>query len=93
MLILQVSGEFCLGTCYQIIDRLQKQCFEILSREHIVDMKTVTEPSKKLVRDYEYSKSDNFKKLSVLAQILSFLYKKFVYSTLICKLFCRTLYF
>ena len=27
---------------------------------------------KKLVRNSEYSKSDNFKKLSVLAQILSF---------------------
>ena len=30
---------------------------------------------KKLVRNSEYSKSDNFKKLSVLAQILSFLQK------------------
>ena len=28
---------------------------------------------KRLVRNPEYSKSDNFKKLSVLAQILSFL--------------------
>ena len=31
---------------------------------------------KKLVRNSEYSKSDNFKKLSVLAQLLSFLDKE-----------------
>ena len=38
-------------------------------------MKAVMEPFKRLVGSSEHSKPDNFKKLSILAQILSFLLK------------------
>ena len=50
----------------------KKHCFEIFTREQEVKTKTAMKPMKKLIRNSEYSKSDNFKKFSVLAQILSF---------------------
>ena len=39
----------------------------------VVNMKTAMERFKKLIRNSQYSNSDNSKRLSVLAQILSFL--------------------
>ena len=38
-----------------------------------MNMKIVVKPFRKLVRNSEYSKSDDFKNLSVVAQTLSFL--------------------
>ena len=53
----------------------KKRCFEIFMRAKVVNMKIVIKPLIKLVRNFEFSKFDNCKKLSVLAQILSFLQK------------------
>ena len=47
----------------------KEHCFEKITKAQLVNMKTVMEP----VRNSEYSKSDNFKKLSGLAQIPCFL--------------------
>ena len=49
----------------------KKYCFDMFTEEQEVNTKSVLE----LVRNSEYSKSENFKKLSVLAQILSLLSK------------------
>ena len=53
---------------------LNKVCFEMFKGAQVVTRSKIGYGAcKKLVRDSEYSKSDNFKKFSVLAQILSFL--------------------
>ena len=63
---------------YKRLGRLQYLCFEMLRMAQAVNMTTVMEDGafketrKKTV---EYSKADNFKKLSVGVQILTFLYK------------------
>ena len=49
--------------CKQL-DGLQNECFDIFSREHLMNMKIATEPRK----NSDYSKSDQFNKFSVLAQ-------------------------
>ena len=49
--------------------------------DKIMNKKIVIEPFEKLVRNSEYSKSDDFKKLSVLAQIISSFWKKCVIAT------------
>ena len=41
-----------------------KHCFEMIKRKQVVSMKVVMKHYKKLVRNSEYSKFDNFKKLS-----------------------------
>ena len=45
----------------------KKYCFEMFTEEQEVNTKSVLE----LVRNSEYSKSENFNKLSALAQTLS----------------------
>ena len=59
---------------------LKKHFFEMFMRPQgqVVNMKAVTGAFNKLIRNSEYSKSDNFMKLSVLAQILCYLYRKYV---------------
>ena len=54
--------------------------YVLLNRASIIEpfsatcgLKIVIEPSKKLIRRFEYSKPDNLKKLSTLTQILSLL--------------------
>ena len=65
----------------------------MLTRARVLNMKIVREHvrNSKLVRNSEYWKSDNFRKLSVLAQILRFLQKIHVllegYGQIRCLLF------
>ena len=49
-----------------------KHCFEMFGIAQVVIMKTAIKPVRNSYLKSEYSKSDDFKKLSLLAQILSF---------------------